>query len=152
MVFRMSRTAIQTMTNYVAGLMFSIDREWVAVIRKERPQWQAGKLNAIGGKIEDGESSLEAMVREFHEETGVYNHHWERIAGLKHRDAMIWFFAAFSESVFNVETKTDEAVELLRVADLKLYGGTVKNLPFILALALDQSGIQKPLMLTDVSL
>lgn len=55
---------------YVLGIMFSEDEERVLAIWKNRPDWQAGKLNGIGGKIEDGETPIEAMRREFREETG----------------------------------------------------------------------------------
>jgi 8-oxo-dGTP pyrophosphatase MutT (NUDIX family) len=53
----------------VVGFAFKIDR--VVLIQKLRPEWQAGHLNGIGGKIEDGECAKDAMVREFEEETGV---------------------------------------------------------------------------------
>src|SRR5687767_2261708 len=54
----------------------------VLLVRKARPEWQAGLLNGIGGKIQHlpirpqdtelrWESSLEAMRREFTEETGL---------------------------------------------------------------------------------
>ena len=39
------------MTEYVVGFMLSIDGEDVALIRKERPAWQKGRLNGIGGHI-----------------------------------------------------------------------------------------------------
>ena len=38
------------MTKYVVGFMFSPDKQFVALIRKNRPEWQAGKLNGIAGK------------------------------------------------------------------------------------------------------
>lgn len=56
--------------NYVLGFMFSPDAELVALICKDKPAWQKGALNGIGGKIEEGETPIEAMVREFEEETG----------------------------------------------------------------------------------
>lgn len=40
------------------------------LIRKRRPEWQAGRLNGVGGKIEPGESADDAMRREWREETG----------------------------------------------------------------------------------
>jgi 8-oxo-dGTP diphosphatase len=55
---------------YVVGFMFSQDRRFVALIRKARPEWQKGKLNGIGGKLEEGETGWTAMAREFQEETG----------------------------------------------------------------------------------
>ena len=59
-------------TSYVVGLMFNKSMSQVALIRKQKPKWQAGLLNGIGGKIEDGETGLDAMRREFYEETGAH--------------------------------------------------------------------------------
>lgn len=54
---------------YVLGFMFDHEEKHVLLIWKNRPKWQAGKLNGIGGKIEAGETPLQAMEREFTEET-----------------------------------------------------------------------------------
>lgn len=41
-------------------------------IKKNRPAWQAGRKNGVGGKVEEVDWCLEeAMRREFQEETGV---------------------------------------------------------------------------------
>lgn len=67
------------MKRYVAGFMFNSGCTHVALVEKQKPDWQRGRLNAIGGKIEqiwvaDDESYPEppavAMAREFVEETG----------------------------------------------------------------------------------
>ena len=39
------------MQEYVCGLLFSVDRTRVLLIRKRRPAWQAGRLNGVGGKV-----------------------------------------------------------------------------------------------------
>ena len=49
-------------TEYVVGLLFSPDRNTVVLINKTKPDWQAGKLNGVGGKIEEGESPLNAKT------------------------------------------------------------------------------------------
>lgn len=54
---------------YVVGL--AVNQGWVALIRKAKPAWQAGRLNGIGGKVEPGEDPQLAMAREFEEEAGV---------------------------------------------------------------------------------
>jgi 8-oxo-dGTP diphosphatase len=54
---------------YVLGFLF--DKDKVVLIRKNRPFWMRGKLNGVGGKIEEGETAKQAMVREFREETSV---------------------------------------------------------------------------------
>jgi len=60
------------MTDMVVGLLYDDYCEHVLMIRKNKPEWQKGKLNGIGGKIKEGETPLQAMVREFHEETGEF--------------------------------------------------------------------------------
>lgn len=54
---------------YVVGFLFSEDESRVLLVLKNRPAWQEGKLNGVGGKIEAGETPLQAMEREFKEET-----------------------------------------------------------------------------------
>lgn len=58
------------MKHYVCGFLFTPGEPFVALIKKQRPKWQAGLYNGIGGKVEDGEEPIEAMIREFNEETG----------------------------------------------------------------------------------
>ena len=43
----------------------------VLLVRKDRPKWQKGRYNLVGGKIEKGETPIEAAVRELKEETGL---------------------------------------------------------------------------------
>lgn len=57
---------------YVLGFIFSTDLKKIALLRKNRPEWQSGLLNGIGGKLEYSENPLEAIVRECKEETGVF--------------------------------------------------------------------------------
>ena len=56
--------------NYVMGLIYD-DIGRVLLIKKNRPKHQVGKWNGVGGKIEEGENSLQAMTREIKEETGL---------------------------------------------------------------------------------
>lgn len=62
------------MIRYVLGFAFAHDplgMLQVALIRKSHPDWQAGRLNGLGGKRQPGESPQAAMAREFLEEAGV---------------------------------------------------------------------------------
>lgn len=43
----------------------------ILLIEKNRPNWQKGKLNLLGGKIEDDESPENAALRELKEEAGL---------------------------------------------------------------------------------
>lgn len=51
------------MKNYVVGFLFNNDMTKIVLIHKNRPYWQIGKLNGVGGKIEEYESSFNAMIR-----------------------------------------------------------------------------------------
>lgn len=43
----------------------------VLLVLKDRPAWQKGRLNLIGGKVEEGEDPITAAVRELKEEAGL---------------------------------------------------------------------------------
>lgn len=82
------------MQEYACGFLFSEDRSRVLLIRKRRPAWQAGKLNGVGGKIEPGETPLQAMRREFREEAGVDIADWQQVLRLSGPDWVGHFFRA----------------------------------------------------------
>ena len=65
------------MKSMVLGFLFSELHTRVALIQKQKPKWQKGYLNGIGGKQEEGESPYGAMCREFQEETGMTFEKWE---------------------------------------------------------------------------
>lgn len=44
----------------------------VLLIERQKPDWQEGKLNLVGGKINDDEDLIAAAEREFTEETGLF--------------------------------------------------------------------------------
>lgn len=56
---------------YCLGFIFDQNRDINLMIEKNRPPAQAGLHNGIGGKLEEGEESIDAMVRECKEETGL---------------------------------------------------------------------------------
>lgn len=71
---------------YVLGFAFNEDNTKVILIRKNRPEWQNGFLNGVGGKIESYDENPEyAMAREMFEETGVktFAKDWKFISTLE---------------------------------------------------------------------
>ena len=44
--------------------------EKILLVKKDRPAWQSGRLNLVGGKIEEGETPEQAALRELKEEAG----------------------------------------------------------------------------------
>ena len=105
------------MKTYVLGFAFSQNKQNVLLIKKNRPAWQAGKLNGVGGKIEEGETPAQAMVREFEEETGIKSTEadWQPYAHLGSRkdDANPWsmhVFCTFTLPLHTAQSQTDEEV------------------------------------------
>lgn len=96
---------------YVVGFAFTPNSR-VVLIEKQRPDWQRGKLNGVGGKVEIGEGFHAAMAREFYEETGVEHNDW-RLAGIMHGDDWrAYVMTATSEAFWVAKTTTDEKVAL----------------------------------------
>lgn len=130
---------------YVVGFLFNRNRSEVALIRKNRPEWQAGKLNGIGGKIETAEQPHDAMVREFKEETGFhFEFRWDCFATLNSMSLhgagsyRVYFYRGFAavEMLYSVlNTTTDEQVVVLDPA-LVPFHNTVPNLRWLIPMAL----------------
>lgn len=121
---------------YVVGFLFN-ENGAVALIRKVKPVWQAGKLNGIGGKVERDETPLRAMVREFAEETGVVVAYWRCFAILHHAGAIIYAYTATCDTCA-LRTMTDEVVMWLPVTRLSSYA-RMANLDWLVPMARSQS-------------
>jgi 8-oxo-dGTP diphosphatase len=131
---------------YVCGFLFSPDRARVLLIRKRRPAWQAGKLNGLGGKIEPGETALEAMRREFREEAGIDVVEWEHVLTLSGTDdggsGRGWaghFFRAFGD-IDATRAMTDEQLETHATGALP--PDTIANLRWMIPLMLDDEPVE----------
>ncbi|KKN15175.1 hypothetical protein LCGC14_0988640 [marine sediment metagenome] len=114
---------------YVIGFLFRSDE--VALIQKNRPDWQIGKLNGIGGHIEQGETPLEAMKREFNEEAGELIDKWEHFCTMNYPEADIYCFRLFGE--YKIESKTDEVVSWYSIKDIP--DNVIPNLHWLIPLA-----------------
>lgn len=128
------------MTEYVLGFMFSTDVRQVALIEKQTPTWQFGKLNGIGGKIEPGETAGVAMTREFLEETGVPTSvsEWDRFCVMRSDNWVVHCFSCVSVRVFDVKTMEREKVGVYWVSDLALgTHRTLSNIPWLVPLAIN---------------
>jgi 8-oxo-dGTP diphosphatase len=104
---------------YVVGFYF--DGSVVFLIRKNRPEWQTGKLNGIGGHIEPMEKSVEAMRREFREETGVdiSEDRWHNFAIYRGQGWEVHFYTSDRKDEDPaVRTVTDETVGPVWYQDL----------------------------------
>jgi 8-oxo-dGTP diphosphatase len=119
---------------YVAGFAFNYTHSLVALVKKSRPQWQAGRLNGIGGHIELGENPNEAMVREFLEETGVKTKadDWRLYQVLQSNLWEVSFFYTIC-NIQDCTTQTDEEIIITDVNNLP--GNCITNLYWLIPLA-----------------
>lgn len=119
---------------YVVGFMFNPTEDAVLLIRKTHPNWQKGKLNGVGGRIESDESAIEAMRREFVEETGIDHSDWRQFCVLGDaRDWQIHFFSG-SGAIGKARPLTDETPEIHCVSTLP--DDTIPNLHWLIPMAL----------------
>lgn len=140
-MFQNSKKNGVSMIEYVVGFLFSEDRESVCLIRKNKPEWQRGLLNGIGGLIEADEEAHEAMIREFAEETGVTHHEWSPFATLENEEVLVHFYKAFSTKVIEkVYSPTEEKVKIVPVELLDIQP-TIPNLQWLIPMALDDKTI-----------
>lgn len=110
---------------YTIGLIFSADLETVYLIRKKSPDWQAGKLNGVGGKLEKNETPLSCMEREAMEEAG-YAGEWEELAYMHGEHSAngdpVWkcgvYYSVMAPGAELPHTCEAENIEPHRVADV----------------------------------
>lgn len=112
------------------------------LIKKTKPEWQRGKLNGVGGKIEAGETPHQAMLREWKEETGDgFDHVWEKFLRLSlpnsHEPTEVHFFRAFS-SATTAHTTTDEVIIIRAVSEVFQHWNVIPNLRWIIPFALNR--------------
>lgn len=125
----------------VLGFVFDAPLEWVALIRKQRPDWQKGKWNGIGGRVQPGEDPLTAMVREFEEEAGlnIPEPYWTRTVVMDGRmhGWRVHVFTTNSHYAHDVQTKTDEVVAMFKLSSLHQFDGIISNLSWLIPLQLE---------------
>lgn len=114
---------------YVLGFMFDKNKENVLLIHKNRPENLAGKINGIGGKIENftkinnsfnldlPETPLTAMIREFEEECGIKNNNWTQFCKLIGENCIIYIFKSIGDITL-AKTIEDEEVVIYSVKNL----------------------------------
>ena len=126
------------MTYYVTGFMYSTDKQRVVLIEKINPEWQRGRLNGVGGKIEKDETPEMAMSREFEEETGVVTASgaWKVFAVITGAQKYkVYFLYTLSDDLVNVKTVEKEKVGIYAVDDLPQ--NVLHNLRWLIPMSLD---------------
>ena len=129
------------MTNYVLGFAFNEYYKQLLLIEKEKPDWQKGLYNGIGGKIRDGEPEVLAMIREFREEAGLFTllHDWRCFCKLNGSDCQMFCFV----SGININQAKSMEKEQIRIFDLnELPENKINNLSWLIPMALASSPVK----------
>jgi 8-oxo-dGTP diphosphatase len=121
--------------SYVLALLFTANRRQVVLMRRMRPLWQAGRVNALGGRLVDGESPGDAARREVREESGVDVKEWTEVLVWDDAEYRMHVMRAVSELAGAARTMEDQEVFLADVESLP--ANVIDNLRWLVPLALD---------------
>lgn len=135
---------IEYKPGYVLGFLFLNNRKSVVLIRKNKPESQAGKLNGVGGQIEPGELPLAAMVREFSEEAGKVVSDWRQFAVMEFPGAVVYCFTAYSPTHMGLrlgqQSLTEEQVNVYFTDWTYMSEELLPNLHWLVPMALSEDG------------
>lgn len=123
------------MKHYSLGFMFY--KNHVVLIKKARPEWQKGLLNGVGGHIEEGESALDCMIREFKEETGIFTTKWTQIAHVfREGDFRMAVYKSSLKEKVPLVSEPSEPTDWYDLDKLNR-NEMISNLPMLLTIALE---------------
>ena len=121
---------------YALALLFTPERDAVVLMHKTRPAWQAGRVNALGGKLHPGESPGDAARREVREEAAVDVSEWEEFLVWDDPVYRMHALRAFDPAARSARTAEDQEVFLAGTAALP--AALIDNLRWLIPLALDR--------------
>jgi ADP-ribose pyrophosphatase YjhB (NUDIX family) len=127
-------------TGYTAALIMT--KSSILLVRKTRPKWQVDLWNAVGGKVEPGETPEACNAREVSEETGLYIHseRFTLVAVEEGRDYVVSFFKVIVDDAMHKLTNSRNDVDE-QIAWHSLYAPPwrymVGNLRWLIPLAQD---------------
>lgn len=139
---------VTRVAEFCCGFMFDLSNKFVVLIkRRESRKYKPGCWNGVGGKVEDGETPLQAMRREFKEEAGLDIKDWRKFCELRAKDpgfpngfGSIHMF--YTEQDYNTLLKTtsctDETVRVISIESLRDIP-RMPNLNWLVAMAKSQS-------------
>lgn len=132
------------MKKYTVGFIFDKELEKVLLVHKTAPEWQVGLINGVGGKMEEGESGIDCIVREIKEETNldVEKDSVHFVGALTEPLAYVEVFGYIYEGeLFEAYVFEKEKIEWFAVKDLPK--NMITNLNWLIPLTLEKLKEQK---------
>lgn len=119
---------------YVVTFLFTTNMDEVWMVEKQKPDWQKGCLNGIGGKIEKDELPVEAAIRELKEEAGVDKMNlWELgyMFGTNNDSSgfKVWVFTGVTD--LELKTMETEQILLKKINEIKDFAH-IENVPMLI--------------------
>ena len=130
-------TQHQHATDVSPGAGFTPQFDQVLLVHKNRPEWQAGRLNGLGGKLEPGETPVDCVAREIWEESGltIPVSDWTEIGAMRGEGWEVLVFAAvYSGDSVDATAQTDEQIGWYPIQQLPKE--TLPNLRWLIPLCL----------------
>ena len=122
---------------YTVGFIFSsVNLNHVLLVHKQKPEWQKGRVNGVGGKVESGESPEECISRETKEETclAIPPKDWVLVGRIVQQAGDVAVFAAeYGGALADAKKGDHEEVEWFPVASLP--STVIDNLKWMVPLA-----------------
>lgn len=128
------------------GFVFSDDMSHVLLLRKARPEWQAGRLNGIGSHCEREDVTFaDTMRRECLEEVGldIPKGGWRQVGEMYGRDWMVVVFCAIApletlEAAAASTADKDERAEVVPVGAIWALEKVIGNVRWLVPMAVDK--------------
>lgn len=123
------------MKRYTVTFLFEPKLDSVWLIEKQKPEWQKGCLNGIGGKIEDGETPMECAIRELKEEAGVTIQVLVELGLMKgtNNDGSpfeVYVFTGITAE--RLTTQEDEQIHSYSIGAVKKHFKYIENVPMLI--------------------
>lgn len=126
------------MKKFTVGFVFTPGFEKVLLVHKEKPDWQKGLMNGLGGKYEPGESAEDCVSREVEEEAGlaIPPQLWRYVGKI---EAETWcvdvLCAIWDEDPAEARKCDYEEVEWVSVDELP--SNVISNIPWLISICQD---------------
>lgn len=103
----------------VLGFIFTPNFQKVLLIHKNRPDWQKGKLNGLGGKLNPKETKEDGIQREVQEESSLIISQWKFLGTLENNEDLVYVLSTvYGGRLEDALTTTDEKVDWYLVDNL----------------------------------
>lgn len=137
--------------NYTLGFVFFEGINQVLLIEKQKPAFQKGYLNGLGGKQEPDEGPLGCIIREIEEECGLktYNSDWTYFCTMRCKDnstdkeSYSWDVHCFAtilpvERAKDITQKEDEVLTMLSLDRINVaYPALLGNITWLVGMGMD---------------